>query len=382
MYRELHGFREVAGLPTGSGGRVRGGLLYRSGTPQFLDLATARALLADTGIRSTIDLRLPHEAKREGRGPLDELGVPVHSRPFEITGLIAEDSAVAPMTGADPLVDTYLGYLGSNPATVVRAIADLTRPGVLPTLVHCTVGKDRTGVAIALALSAIGVEREAIVAEYTLGAGDIAASVERLRTMASYAAGVDVYPPDAWTADPDVLRRFLAAVDDRHDGVRGLLAAHGAGDEVVARLTDLLVEPGEEPMANVTETIVIPASPDAVWKIGGDVANVADWVPAIESSRMDGDVRHATFAGGGGEATERIVEHDDEARTYVYHYLTGPLPLSRYESRFTVREHADGAEVVWTADFVAGSREEEAALAEAISGIYGAALAELRARLS
>jgi hypothetical protein len=132
---------------------------------------------------------------------------------------------------------------------------------------------------------------------------------------------------------------------------------------------------------NVTESVVIAASPDAVWAVGGDVGNIADWVPAIEASHLVGDVRHATFAGGGGVATERIVERDDAGRRYVYEYLTGPLPLEVYRSRFAVGEHADGAEVVWSAEFRAGSAEEEAGLAEAIAGIYRSALEELRGRL-
>lgn len=132
---------------------------------------------------------------------------------------------------------------------------------------------------------------------------------------------------------------------------------------------------------NVTETAVIAAAPDAVWAVGGDVGNVADWIPAIEKSHLVGDVRHATFAGG-GDAQERIVERDDTARYYVYEYLTGPLPLEFYRSRFAVNEHPDGSEVVWSAEFRAGSAEEEAGLAEAIAGIYGAALVELRNRLT
>jgi hypothetical protein len=133
---------------------------------------------------------------------------------------------------------------------------------------------------------------------------------------------------------------------------------------------------------NVTETVVIAAGPDAVWEVGGDVANIADWVPAIEKSHLVGDVRHATFAGGGGDAQERIVERDDAARYYVYEYLTGPLPLESYRSRFAVDAHPDGAEVVWSAEFRAGSAEEEAGLAEAIAGIYRAALVQLRERLT
>jgi hypothetical protein len=131
---------------------------------------------------------------------------------------------------------------------------------------------------------------------------------------------------------------------------------------------------------NVTETIVIAASPDAVWVVAGDAGAIADWVPAIESSRLDGDVRHATFAGGGGDARERIVEHDAAARSYSYEYLTGPLPLEVYVSRLSVQDHSEGAEVVWSSEFAAASPEEEAQLAATISGIYRGSLEELKKR--
>jgi hypothetical protein len=132
---------------------------------------------------------------------------------------------------------------------------------------------------------------------------------------------------------------------------------------------------------NIDESLVIAASPDAVWQLSGDPGAVADWLPAIEKSHLDGDLRYATFAGGGGEATERIVEHNDAQRYYVYEYLTGPLPLKFYRSRFAVSEHPDGAIINWSAEFGAGSPEEEAALAEAIAGIYRAGMEELAARV-
>jgi hypothetical protein len=128
---------------------------------------------------------------------------------------------------------------------------------------------------------------------------------------------------------------------------------------------------------NVSESLVIPASPDAVWRIGGDAGNIADWLPAIEKSHLVGDIRHATFAGGGGDATERIVEHNDAGKYYVYEYLTGPLPLKFYRARFEVGEHPEGCIVTWSSEFGAGSAEEEAALAQAIAGIYRDGMAGL-----
>jgi protein-tyrosine phosphatase len=246
VYPGLLGFREVAGLRTRSGGRVRPGLLFRSGTPQFLDEPAARRLIEDTGIRSTIDLRLPHEVAREGRGPLDALGIRHVPRPFTLRGLVSDDSAVAPMDGADPLVDTYLRYLRDGAGAVLGLLRGLAAPDGLPTLVHCTVGKDRTGVAVALVLASVGVCRDDIVAEYAAGAADVVEAMERLRTMASYADAVGVYPRDAWAAPPDVMRRFLEAVDARYGGVPALLEANGVGADVILRLTDLLIDPAPD----------------------------------------------------------------------------------------------------------------------------------------
>jgi protein tyrosine/serine phosphatase len=238
----LLGFREVAGLRAPDGRRIRRGLLYRSGTPQFLTAEAAQELYAATGIRTVVDLRLPHEVQREGSGHL--LDLPVWHVPISIRirGLIAADSAVAPMAADDPLVTNYLRYLRHDPSAIAAVVATLAEPGALPALVHCTVGKDRTGAAIALLLDAIGVCRADIAADYAAGQALIAPAMERLRSMASYGDAVDVYPPEAWHAPPEVIRRFLAAVDAEHDGIRAFLGRHGVGADVLATLTARVTE--------------------------------------------------------------------------------------------------------------------------------------------
>lgn len=133
----------------------------------------------------------------------------------------------------------------------------------------------------------------------------------------------------------------------------------------------------------VRETATIAADPDVVWATVGDVEAVSSWVPAIESSSLEGDVRTAEFASGGGTAHEKIVTRDDAGRTYTYQYLDGPLALERYESTITVTPGTAGESVVvWTAEFAAGSAEEEVELREAIAGIYAGALVELANQLA
>lgn len=119
-----------------------------------------------------------------------------------------------------------------------------------------------------------------------------------------------------------------------------------------------------------------------VWKRIEDPATVAQWIPAIATSRVDGDIRHVTFADG-APARERIVDHRGEQRRYTYQYIDGPLALDRYESTIAVTESADGTSIVtWSAEFAAASAELEAELATAIEAIYTGALDELAARLA
>jgi carbon monoxide dehydrogenase subunit G len=133
---------------------------------------------------------------------------------------------------------------------------------------------------------------------------------------------------------------------------------------------------------HISESITINASPDEVWKVAGDVANVSDWVPAISASRLEGDIRHATFADG-SRARERIVEVDDKARSYVYEFLDGPLALESYTSTLAVRSAEGGSSLVtWDADLSAANDEVERGLFAAISGIYSSALSELSNQVS
>ncbi|WP_030166194.1 MULTISPECIES: SRPBCC family protein [Actinomycetes] len=134
-------------------------------------------------------------------------------------------------------------------------------------------------------------------------------------------------------------------------------------------------------MANVTVKVGFPVPADTVWSWVGNTGNVASWIPAIGSSRMEDDVRHLVFTDG-EPARERIIEHIDAERTYSYQYLDGPLPLQHYQSTIQVLEATDNSCLIrWSAECGAESAEVEAGLASAIRGIYTEALDELKAKV-
>ncbi|MFE0749022.1 tyrosine-protein phosphatase [Gordonia sp. NPDC058843] len=373
----LLGFRPVAGLRTTDGRRMAGRTLFRSATPQFVDQVDARAFVEELGLASIVDLRLADEAQREGSGGFTGAGVQIVNIPFAVRPTVSTGSAVAPMPGSDPLVNTYLIYLTAE-VPFRRLVGRLVEPDALPALVHCTVGKDRTGVAVAIMLDAIGILRADIAQDYARRSGDVTTMMRRLRQMESYGNAVDVYPPEAYTSDPATILRFLSWVDLEHGGAREYLTRIGVTDAELNDLADHLLVPDEgETMSQINKAITVAASAEDAWRVVGDVAGVHRWVPAISATRMEGQVRVATFDGG-EEARERILTHSDAERTYSYTYLDGPIPLEEYESRLSVAPHhdGDGALITWDATLVA-----DPAVVRSVEELYDASLGELRALL-
>ena len=111
-----------------------------------------------------------------------------------------------------------------------------------------------------------------------------------------------------------------------------------------------------------------------MWAVVGDTGGVHRWIPGIDSSSVDGEVRTAIFDDG-SPAHERIVEHDDARRTYTYSYLDGPIPLDAYESTITVGPEldGDGALFVWNATLSATPE-----VVTAVEGLYDAGIARLQ----
>jgi len=68
-------------------------------------------------------------------------------------------------------------------------------------------------------------------------------------------------------------------------------------------------------MAKGEVETTIAKSADEVWAYVGDVADVS-WIPNAHSAVVEGDIR--TVQMGERETKQRILNHDDEGRTYSY----------------------------------------------------------------
>jgi uncharacterized protein YndB with AHSA1/START domain len=130
-------------------------------------------------------------------------------------------------------------------------------------------------------------------------------------------------------------------------------------------------------MTRIEQTITIDAPPDEVWRVAGDPGAIADWVPALAGATYDGNERTCT-TGEGGTIRERIVEHSDDERFYVYEVMEAPLPVSGYRSTFAVEGHGGHSHVVWSADFEVRDGAAEEDVAAALEQLYQQGLAGLR----
>lgn len=236
--------RDVGGLPTAGGGTVRWGRLWRSGR---LDAVTDAGLeaMAALGITTVVDLRTPDEAAAApDRLPdgVTRLERPLSSDPSGLR-TIGERIRRGELTryGVDDLAAGYVRIL-ERCGPVVAEVADLLTADAGGVLVHCTAGKDRTGLVIMALLSAVGVPEPHVLDDYELSERHLPADrgrdVERL-------LGEHGLDPAAfvalWSAPRRALGATLRAIDRRWGGVHAYLDAHGIDAETRARLAAAVV---------------------------------------------------------------------------------------------------------------------------------------------
>jgi protein tyrosine/serine phosphatase len=220
--------RDVGGLPTRAGGRIRPNALIRADS---LDRLTDSGIVAfrAAGVSRIIDLRRSSEAGAARHPFVEE----------EIYRNVPVQDPADPDHEWLTLAEIYIAMLELRPtffADVLAAVADAP-PG--PVVVHCAGGKDRTGIITAMALSLADVDDAVIGADYALSEqrlreGDqvrlaaIEDSVMRERLQALLAT-----PPQNMLTVLDHLR-------SRHGGVEEYLRSGGVTDQQLAAIRDRL----------------------------------------------------------------------------------------------------------------------------------------------
>jgi protein-tyrosine phosphatase len=236
-------FRDVGGLPTVDGRVTRRGVLFRSSALEELSARDVRHLLDEIGLRTVIDLRSADD--RETAEPLRD--TPIRYINLPVTRGAPTTSLERPLDaeGRADMARIYGMYLETSAPSFAEIVSVLTS-GATPAVFHCAAGKDRTGVVAAVVLSAVGVTRDAVIADYMeteLVLDDIMTYLQR---RPAYADIVLRFPPGTMDVERNFIIGFLDDVERTYGGVTAWLTEHaGVSTESIARLEQLLVEPRE-----------------------------------------------------------------------------------------------------------------------------------------
>jgi protein-tyrosine phosphatase len=161
--------RDLGGYPTRTGRAVRRDVLLRSGSMHFLTTRD-HDLLQARGIRTVCDFRNEKErtlhpvAWPDGKAPR----IFAADSGRDISVALIGDGAVPTEEEARHTMETlYLRILHEFNSQYRRMFAEMLG-GNVPLIINCTAGKDRTGVAAALILTALDVPRDAVIEDYLL----------------------------------------------------------------------------------------------------------------------------------------------------------------------------------------------------------------------
>ena len=163
-------FRDLGGYPAADGRRVKWRTLFRSGTLCQLT-ATAIETLDALSIRAAYDLRTADERRAEPHAWPRHPEIFLYSRDYTISGgelgRLFERGIPTAADARAAMIRVYR-TLPYEQAEAYCQIFHDAATGKLPLLFNCSAGKDRTGVAAALLLAALGVDRDVIVEDYAL----------------------------------------------------------------------------------------------------------------------------------------------------------------------------------------------------------------------
>ena len=236
-------FRDFGGYRGADGRQVKWGYLFRSG--QLSSLSEQ-----DVDLLASLDLDLICDFRRAEEQQSDPSRLPLERRPRIVSLPIIPGSnsrffeeADNQLGGREAMFDFMLeinrDFAEAQTATYARMFSEILAVEDARFLVHCAAGKDRTGFAVALILSALGVPREVIMRDYMLTSRffEPMREIDRLRRK---------YEMDHMDADSilpmlevheDYLDRALGIIEQNYASVAAYLdEALGVGPAEVAEL--------------------------------------------------------------------------------------------------------------------------------------------------
>lgn len=240
-------FRDLGGLSTGNGRKLKTGLLFRSGQSGRLTNSELESLVS-LRIRTVVDLRSARESgvRRDAGGAIVTVCLPIELEDKyrkRVRPLLYRRNAGNAVAAV--VESLYAELVGDQKPAIARLYELLSSKDRYPVLVHCRAGQDRTGFVTAVVLLSLGVDKRDIVADYLRSTGY---SVPRVRIMTrvlrAFGLGLKFVAnfQAAFTAHERYVRAVFGEIETKYGTVERYLESCGVPQERLAAFREIVLE--------------------------------------------------------------------------------------------------------------------------------------------
>ena len=197
----LYNFRDIGGLKTLEGRRLKKGVLFRS---DELSRLTQKDLERFTllNIQSICDLRTPREQKSKPSRIKSEHGIQIvnislQDKSQEFTHLEFFKFLISKSNTIDfekIMKEIYHDMAFISHTQIYEIITFLSEQKNLPALIHCTGGKDRTGFIAAIIQLLVGVPFQHVLDDYLLSNDLIAPRMKKIENFIRWMSLFQISP--------------------------------------------------------------------------------------------------------------------------------------------------------------------------------------------
>lgn len=228
--------RDVGGYPTQDGGTTNWKTFLRADGLNALT-EDAQDTLIDYGVRTIIDLRSETELADEPNVFAESDRVKYVNIP-----LLPANNRPTPDEMPRDLLTIYKLILDDCQQRVLDVMSTLAESDTFPALVHCTAGKDRTGVITALMLDLAGVNDKTIAEDYALTGVYLQPKLDMIREKAKESGrDMTAFEP-LLLSEPDAMKATLQYLDENYGGAEKYLRTIGLSEDQIALLKTKMLD--------------------------------------------------------------------------------------------------------------------------------------------
>ncbi|MEL6250589.1 MAG: tyrosine-protein phosphatase [Bacteroidota bacterium] len=213
--------RDLGGLFTEDGYQVAWGRIFRSGKLSEVEEADHK-LLSSLGMTSIVDFRSPEEVEEDpDKWPeldkINHIALPIGVGDNDGWREKLKEDDFDPKAF---MQEANRGFVREQQAVYTHLFALLQDPSNYPLLYHCSAGKDRAGFASAMILSALGVDRNTIIEEYSLSSYYLHDHGEKMLAQAARFMGIDEEKlRPMMGVEPSYIGAAFEVIDNEYGGV-------------------------------------------------------------------------------------------------------------------------------------------------------------------